>query len=211
MQGKYRIYLSYFIVILIGILLYLFFIFFISYKIDDELETLSDKEIITKDLEQSPIELETSIIIDSNATLKQDSAIENPEQIYTIKADVLNIREEPNTQSKIIKQYVQDDNIIITNIKDGWGELKNGGFAYMELLSKNNNPNAKIAPDTGVQIYTIKADVLNIREEPNTQSKIIDKLLKDEKVQIRNIDKDWGELLGGGYVYMELLEESDFD
>ena len=75
----------------------------------------------------------------------------------------------------------------------------------MELLKINEDKGAKLASDEGVGTYVIKVRNLNIREAPNTKSKIIRQMTQNERLLIENIDGQWGEVIGGGFAYMELL------
>ena len=77
----------------------------------------------------------------------------------------------------------------------------------MGLLEKNDNKDAKLASDDGITIYIIKVNNLNIREEPNIESKIIRKMSINQKILIENIEGEWGKVFGGGFAYMELLRK----
>ncbi|RDU58086.1 SH3 domain-containing protein [Helicobacter sp. MIT 99-5507] len=205
MQGKYKIYISYIMVMLIGVVLFILFILFIEKRNKINLE-----EIVTT----APIQTSPSLNKDLEEPIKMIDNIEalntkeeDIKNIYRVVTNILNIREKPNTESKIIRQYINGNNIEIININGQWGELKNGGFAYMGLLEKNDDKNAEIASNDGVTPYIIKVKNLNIREKPNTESKIIRQMHINQKIFIENIEGKWGKVAGGGFVYMELLSK----
>lgn len=205
MRDKYRIYILYTIVMLTGVFLFITFIFFIEKRNKYDIKEISTTTQI-QTLPPLNKELEEPIkIIDDIEVL--DTKEEPSKNIYKVATKILNIREEPNTESKIIKKYKNGDNIEIININDEWGELKSGGFAYMGLLEKNDNKDAKLASDDGITIYITRVNNLNIREEPNIESKIIGKMSINQRILIENIEGEWGKVFGGGFVYMELLRK----
>lgn len=204
MRGKYRIYASYAAVMLVGVFMFVALIFFIEKNnanlVLETLHTTQTFQPLNKDLEE-PIKMIDNI-----------EAIEPKEEkivkkIYAVNADVLNIREKPSVESKVIKKYINGNNIEIINISDGWGELRSGGFAYMELLRENDDENAQLASDDGIGTYTIKVNILNIRENPSVESKIIAKMSINQKILIESIEGEWGKVVGSGFVYMELLSK----
>ena len=205
MRDKYRIYILYTIVMLTGVFLFITFIFFIEKRDKHDIKEISTTTQI-QTLPPLNKELEEPIkIIDDIEVL--DTKEEPSKNIYKVATKILNIREEPNTESKIIKKYTNGDNIEIININDEWGELKSGGLAYMGFLKKNDNKDAKLASDDGITIYITRVNNLNIREEPNIESKIIGKMSINQRILIENIEGEWGKVFGGGFAYMELLRK----
>ncbi len=217
MQGKCRIYTAYTMVTLIGVLLFVMFIFFIEIKTSKNAinTTQTIKQDINKPNTISSNDDTNSTFSEINETNEPINLINNigdirmkeESNIYRVNADILNIRNKPNVESKIIKKYINGDNIAITNIIGEWGELKSGGFAYMEFLEKNDDPDAHLASDEGIIVYTIKTQTLNIREEPNIESNILRKMSINQKIYIERIEGQWGVVLGGGFAYMELLKK----
>ena len=201
MQGKYRIYISYIITMLIGVFLFVMFIFFIEKRSNIEkiasITPLQPLPNLNQDLEE-PIKMIDNV-----------EAIDTKEEknIYKIIVDKINIREKPSVESKIIKKYINGNNIEIININGNWGELKSGGFAYMELLEKNDDKNAELASDSGIMAYKIKVNNLNIREKPSVESKILKRMSINQQIFIENIEGKWGKIDGGGFAYTELLEK----
>lgn len=224
MQGRYRITIVYFIVVTIGILIYLTFLLTIGFKSADKnyktnytYKNTESNNLNTELQDTINIINENITTIESPVTIPKNFAKEKQlkkqnNEIYKVKVDILNVRKEPNTKSQILKKYSKNDNIIIidnniiNNEEQIWGELKSGGFASMPLLERNNDEAVIIAPDEGLKIFIVKAHILNIRENPNIKSKIIEQFEKDDKILIKNISKGWGEVIGGGFAFMEFLE-----
>ena len=54
-----------------------------------------------------------------------------------ITASVLNVREKPNTSSKIVATVKKDQVYIITDVQNGWGLLKSGaGWISLKYTKK---------------------------------------------------------------------------
>lgn len=130
-------------------------------------------------------------------------------QIYSVKTGILNVRELPSTEAKIIRKYAQGDNILIAASKDNWGALKDGGFVSMDFIEKNPDENAKIASSFGVKIYVVQSRILNVRESPDRAARVLQKLAQNESVVIAEINGEWGRLMDGGWVSMGLVAEKN--
>lgn len=134
MQGKYKIYISYIMVMLIGVVLFILFILFIEKRNKINLEEI----VTTAPIQTSPslnknLEEPIKMIDNIEALNTKEEDIKN---IYRVVTNILNIREKPNTESKIIRQMHINQKIFIENIEGKWGKVAGGGFVYMELLSK---------------------------------------------------------------------------
>lgn len=221
MQGKYRIYFSYSLILIAGILLYLIVIFLWEYK--DVFGYTYTENLKNKFLDSAPKsapqtdeneltfefindnieEIDKSIDKDSvqNLAINADSALEF--ETYIVASNIANIRENPTTKSNIFKRLQKGDKVDIIKIHNQnsnlWGELKEGGFVYMELLEINKSAKA----------YIVQADILNVREQPNLQAKIIKKIPQYQTIYIKNVAQDWGELADSGFVYMELVKPKE--
>lgn len=213
MQGKCRIYTAYTIVTLIGVFIFILLIFFIEMKINKNITQTpqttksninKENEILTSEVENDIEDFNKPVNLINNMN---DVETKEENNIYKVNTDILNIRNNPNIKSNIIKKYIRGDNIVIININNKWGELKSGGYAYMDFLEKNDDLEAHLASDEGITIYKVISTTINIREEPNMLSNIIKKMAKNEKVYIERIEGEWGAVLGGGFVYMELLKK----
>lgn len=59
--------------------------------------------------------------------------------------------------------------------------------------------------------YWISASLLNVREEPSSESAVLDKLQYNTKILATDHDKDWMELKGGGYVNKQYIADREME
>ncbi|MGG0237386.1 SH3 domain-containing protein [Bacillus rhizoplanae] len=88
-----------------------------------------------------------------------------------VNADVLNVRENPNIESKVVGKLLDGYKLDVKNTENGWLKVNlNGkeGFVSSEF-TKN--------------IYYVTANVLNVRADANTNSEILGTLKKDDVIQ----------------------------
>lgn len=122
--------------------------------------------------------------------------------VNTIK-DPLNVRKQPSINSDKLGSVEKGVTITIIGEKDEWYEIKYGnqiGYVSKLYVILENEPQLDIAV-TGVVMT--KDDPLNVREQPNTSSKIIGTVPKGGTVSIISDDGEWYEIKygsGTGYV-----------
>ncbi|KYZ69038.1 cell wall-binding protein EntB [Bacillus sp. GZT] len=95
-----------------------------------------------------------------------------------VTADVLNVREKPTTESKVVEKVKNGEELKVINTEDGWSEI--------ELNGKEVFVSSEFTKD----IYHVTADLLNVRSESNTESKILGRLKKDDVIESTNQVKD---------------------
>jgi len=95
-----------------------------------------------------------------------------------VTADVLNVREKPTTESKVVEKVKNGEELKVINTEDGWSKI--------ELNGKEVFVSSEFTKD----IYHVTADLLNIRSESNTESKILGRLKKDDVIETTNQVKD---------------------
>ncbi len=153
MQNSYRFFLAYCMTIAVGVLVYTFFVYVINK--DFSVNSIAQSENINDEtyLPISKAE-DSNIIILSSASLDSDNTAykantneadvikehESTSKLYIVNVDVLNLREKPNTQSRILKQYKQNEVLSIKSVDSNWGEVDSGGFVYIELLKQVSPP-----------------------------------------------------------------------
>lgn len=97
-----------------------------------------------------------------------------------VKTDVLNVRENPTTESKVVGKVLDGNKLDVKNTENGWLKVNlNGkeGFVSAEF-TKN--------------IYYVTANVLNVRADANTNSEILGTLKKDDVIETTHqIQNDW--------------------
>ncbi len=95
-----------------------------------------------------------------------------------VTADVLNVREKPTTESKVVEKVKNGEELKVINIEDGWSKI--------ELHGKEVFVSSEFTKD----IYHVTADLLNVRSESNTESEILGRLKKDDVIESTNQVKD---------------------
>ena len=95
-----------------------------------------------------------------------------------VTADVLNVREKPTTESKVVEKVKNGEALKVINTEDGWSKI--------ELNGKEVFVSSEFTKD----IYHVTADLLNVRSESNTESKILGRLKKDDVIESTKQVKD---------------------
>ncbi|MFV1019059.1 SH3 domain-containing protein [Bacillus tropicus] len=95
-----------------------------------------------------------------------------------VTADVLNVREKPTTESKVVEKVKNGEELKVINTEDGWSKI--------ELNGKELFVSSEFTKD----IYYVTADLLNVRSESNTESEILGRLKKDDVIESTNQVKD---------------------
>ena len=94
-----------------------------------------------------------------------------------VTADVLNVRENRLQNQKWSKSK-NGEELKVINTEDGWSKI--------ELNGKEVFVSSEFTKD----IYHVTADLLNVRSESNTESKILGRLKKDDVIESTNQVKD---------------------
>ncbi|HDR7968138.1 cell wall-binding protein EntB [Bacillus pacificus] len=95
-----------------------------------------------------------------------------------VTADVLNVREKPTTESKVVEKVKNGQELKVINTEDGWSKI--------ELNGKEVFVSSEFTKD----VYHVTANLLNVRTEANTESKILGRLKKDDVIESMNQVKD---------------------
>ncbi|WP_255298085.1 SH3 domain-containing protein, partial [Bacillus wiedmannii] len=95
-----------------------------------------------------------------------------------VTADVLNVREKPTTESKVVEKVKSGEELKVINTEDGWSKI--------ELNGKEVFVSSEFTKD----IYHVTADLLNVRSESNTESKVLGRLKKDDVIESTHQVKD---------------------
>lgn len=117
---------------------------------------------------------------------------------FRVTASVLNVRTEPNTSTGVVTRKLQQGAIVrpVELTKDrAWARIGQNewvSFDYLEMIDNSTIPEngteyASIKPTK----YIVNTDVLNLRAEPSTSSKVLDKLYKNEVVTATKKNGSW--------------------
>ncbi|MBJ8189894.1 SH3 domain-containing protein [Bacillus cereus] len=114
-----------------------------------------------------------------------------------VKTDVLNVRENPTTESKVVGKLQNGHKLDVLNTENGWSQIKlDGKDAFVSAEFTKNS-------------YYVTANVLNVRAEANTNSEILGTLKKDDMIETTNqVQNEWLQFEYNGktaYVHVPFL------
>ncbi|MGE7891767.1 cell wall-binding protein EntD [Bacillus cereus] len=114
-----------------------------------------------------------------------------------VTTDVLNVRENPNVESKLVGKVLSGNTLDVINTENGWTKIKlNGKEAFVS---------AEFTKST----YYVTAGVLNVRAGANTDSEVLGKLNKGDVIETTNqVQNEWLQFdYNGkvGYVHVPFL------
>ncbi|MGN7193558.1 cell wall-binding protein EntB [Bacillus mycoides] len=95
-----------------------------------------------------------------------------------VTADVLNVREKPTTESKVVEKVKEGQKLKVIHTEEGWSKI--------ELNGKEVFVSSEFTKD----IYHVTANLLNIRTEANTESEILGRLKQDDVIESTHQVKD---------------------
>ncbi|WP_180234958.1 cell wall-binding protein EntA [Bacillus cereus] len=114
-----------------------------------------------------------------------------------VTTDVLNVRENPTTESKVVGKLLNGHKLDVLNTENGWSKIKlNGKDAFVSTEFTKSS-------------YYVTANVLNVRAEANTNSEILGTLKKDDMIETTNqVQNEWLQFEYNGktaYVHVPFL------
>ncbi|WP_439874580.1 cell wall-binding protein EntA [Bacillus mycoides] len=119
----------------------------------------------------------------------------NAETVVT--TDVLNVRENPTTESKVVGKLLNGHKLDVQNTENGWSQIKLDG------------KDAFVSTEFTKSSYYVTANVLNVRAEANTNSEILGTLKKDDMIETTNqVQNEWLQFEYNGktaYVHVPFL------
>ncbi|CAM3944150.1 cell wall-binding protein EntD [Bacillus paramycoides] len=114
-----------------------------------------------------------------------------------VTTDVLNVRETPTVESKLVGKMLSGNKLDVINTENGWSKIK--------LDGKEAFVSAEFTKST----YYVTANVLNVRAGANTDSEILGTLKKDDVIETTNqVQNEWLQFEYGGkaaYVHVPFL------
>ncbi|MEW4216745.1 cell wall-binding protein EntC [Bacillus thuringiensis] len=98
-----------------------------------------------------------------------------------VTTDVLNVRENPTTESKVVGKLLDGYKVNVLHTENGWSKVQ-----------LNSGKEAFISADYTKDTYYVTANVLNVRASANTDSEILGKLKKDDVIETTHqVQNDW--------------------
>lgn len=144
-------------------------------------------------------------LIDFLGLTKILQPIQNNEVNYTVKitTDVLNVRQGAGTNYPITTTVRKGEIYTIVEEDNEWGKLKSGA-GWISLKYTDKQVGEKYSPGS----YEVTANVLNVREKPTTNARIVTTLKKGSKQGIDKTDDVWGHILNNaGWICLDYCKK----
>ncbi|KEK25423.1 cell wall-binding protein EntA [Bacillus gaemokensis] len=114
-----------------------------------------------------------------------------------VTTDVLNVRENPTTESQVVGKLLNGHKLDVTDTENGWSQIKLDG---KDLF---------VSAEFTKSIYYVTVNTLNVRAEANTDSEILGTLKKDDMIETTNqVQNEWLQFEYNGktaYVHVPFL------
>ncbi len=94
-----------------------------------------------------------------------------------VTADVLNVREKPTTESKVVKKVKEGEKLKVIHTEEGWSKIDLNGKVFVS---------AEFTKD----VYYVTANLLNVRSDASTESEILGRLKTDDVIESTHQVKD---------------------
>lgn len=105
----------------------------------------------------------------------------------------LNVREEPSLDGAVLGKLPMNAGCEILETLDGWYKVSSGaveGYVSAEFLLTGDEAN-KRAAEAVSKVATVNADKLMVREEPNTDCAILNRVAQDEDLEVEAVLDGW--------------------
>ena len=130
----------------------------------------------------------------------------------------LNVRKEPNSKGDIIGKMVKNSGCEILEEANGWYKIKSGsvtGYVSKEFILTGDDAVEVALKEADLRVVVKSDGNLNVRQEPNTSSKVVDKISTDERYDVEEQLTGWIKIYVGtdedgkdiyGYISSEYAE-----
>ncbi len=104
--------------------------------------------------------------------------------IANVESGNLNVRESPSLEGTLVGKMPKDSVCEVVDSADGWAHITSGEVeGYVSLDYLLTGPDAKLKAGELVHtVVLVNAEGLNVREQPDIESAILTKVLKDEEL-----------------------------
>lgn len=105
----------------------------------------------------------------------------------------LNVRETPDLDGKILGKLPMNAGCEIIETLEGWYKISSGnveGYVSAEYLLTGEEANAR-AKEAIATVAKVNADMLMVREEPNTECTILTRVAEGEELEVVEVQEGW--------------------
>lgn len=167
-----------------------------NYKMEDEKDaTVQAVDTILNMLPQEEVAPEN---VENEAKPDEQKEIVSVVEGYTNLGvanvtNYLNVRENPDIEGKLLGKLPMNAGCEILETLDGWYKISSGnveGYVSAEFLLVGEEANAR-ASEALSTVAKVNADMLMVREEPNTDCTILTRVAENEEIEVVEVLDGW--------------------
>lgn len=167
------------------------------YELNKETISISAVETVLSMLPEKEVVPETEENTQAEA---EDTVEEEPEFLLEYNnlgvanvVNYLNVREEPSTEGKLLGKLPMNAGCEILETLDGWYKITSGnveGYVSAEFLLTGDEAKNR-AKEAVTTMADVNADMLMVREQPNTDCEILTRVAEGESIEALEILDGW--------------------
>lgn len=167
-----------------------------NYKMEDEKD--ATVQAVDTILNMLPQEKVTPENVENEAKPDEQKEIVSVVEGYTNLGvanvtNYLNVRENPDIEGKLLGKLPMNAGCEILETLDGWYKISSGnveGYVSAEFLLVGEEANAR-ASEALSTVAKVNADMLMVREEPNTDCTILTRVAENEEIEVVEVLDGW--------------------
>lgn len=122
----------------------------------------------------------------------------------------LNVREEPNTEGRIVGKMLNYSACSILGEKNGWYHIKSGevtGYISADYVVTGDEAISLAMADAKLRAAVINTTELNVRKGPGVEYEAITQITTNERYEVLDVENGWVKiaLSSGDYAYVSEL------
>ncbi|PFY61702.1 mannosyl-glycoprotein endo-beta-N-acetylglucosamidase [Bacillus toyonensis] len=172
-------------------------------------------------MKQTTKQIITGTFLATATSFISTHAFAESDNLATVNATNLNIREQPTTQGKVIGTVKKGTNVQVLSKEKEWAKISHDGkegYVTLQFLGfSNGNPNVEQKQQLTInngqkEEGIVTATRLNVRNSPTLGSSMIGYVQKNEKVTVLGKANGWAKIEykgKEGYVSLEFLKFGD--
>ncbi|WP_257156082.1 SH3 domain-containing protein, partial [Bacillus cereus] len=172
-------------------------------------------------MKQATKQIITGTFLATATSFLSTHAFAESDNLATVNATNLNIREQPTTQGKVIGTVKKGTNVQVLSKEKEWAKISHDGkegYVTLQFLGfLNGNPNVEQKQQLTInngqkEEGIVTATRLNVRNSPALGSSMIGYVQKNEKVTVLGKANGWAKIEykgKEGYVSLEFLKFGD--
>ncbi|MED2707205.1 SH3 domain-containing protein [Bacillus toyonensis] len=172
-------------------------------------------------MKQTTKQIITGTFLATATSFISTHAFAESDNLATVNATNLNIREQPTTQGKVIGTVKKGTNVQVLSKEKEWAKISHDGkegYVTLQFLGfSNGNPNVEQKQQLTInngqkEEGIVTATRLNVRNSPTLGSSMIGYVQKNEKVTVLGKVNGWAKIEykgKEGYVSLEFLKFGD--